>query len=533
MRTKRWSRWARVALAGAIIIGAMPAGCRVNENDVRRWESTEHGPDKLVAVVLHDKYEPSLRVQSALALVRMRPRGGRRVGIPRMVEALSQLQPETRRALVLGMVPTLVEEMGKPPPVVQAGGQIPPDLSIPYKDAAFALLSNDKAVLVSDDEAKQKLSAALIGWMSADFEHRYDNASQMFGVEQVVRFLGAPAAKTLPKLITTDSRKISDLSKLIKENGDQATKEEASVKLVEVARATADQSWIDKLKPILEEANRAQKITTDAERLRMQLVRAQDEQLERVFGAMRQVGGRAVVEYCLQFAGDTKNSEDRRVRALAAIEGNFDTKNPNDVERIMALAAADETPDKIRDLAFMRVGEIPRDKVINKLYDLFTNNKKWQVRWVAAQVAVKMSTTDQIPEILSKFPGGKADNFSLTEALTYGDWMGNPKTMPVADKDGKPAREQFMALLKEGQTAARFTAFGFFYSHGTKADLEMLAAYHADKTPAPKCDDKQKECEWKCYIPKEGSPDEKVPKDVGTLGDFVKYCIEPAIRAQK
>ncbi|MBI5538076.1 MAG: hypothetical protein HY898_35470 [Deltaproteobacteria bacterium] len=531
MRTKRWSRWARVALAAAMMAGAVGTGCRVSENDVHRWESTEHGPEKLVAVVTHDKYEPSLRIQSALALVRMKPRGGRRVGITKMVDALAQLSPEARRMLVAGMVPTLVEEMGKPPPVAQGGGQIPPDLSIPYKDAAFALLSYDKTVLVGDEEPKQKLTAALIGWIVADFEHRYDNASQMFGVEQVVRFLGAVCTKPLPKLIATDSRKISDIAKLVSENGDQPTKEEASGKLVEVAKATVDQSWLDKMKPILEEANRAQKLAPTPDQFKMQLEKAQDEQLERVFGAMRKVGGRAVVEYCLEFAGNTKHSEDRRVRALAAIEGNFDTKNPNDVQRILALAGGEETPDKIRDLAFLRVGEVPRDKVINKLYEIFTHNKKWQVRWVAAQVAIKMSTTDQIPEIISKLPGGKSENFAMTEALTYGDWMGNTKTM--AEKDGKTARAQLSPFLKEGATAARFTAFGFFYSHGAKTDLEMLSSYEGDKLPAPKCDDKQKDCEWKCYIPKEGKPDEKEPKDVGTLGDFVKYCIEPTIKAQK
>ena len=36
--------------------GLAGAGCRVNEDDVRRWESTARGPEKLTAVLLHDKY---------------------------------------------------------------------------------------------------------------------------------------------------------------------------------------------------------------------------------------------------------------------------------------------------------------------------------------------------------------------------------------------------------------------------------------------------------------------------------------------
>src|SRR6516162_6060598 len=56
-------------------------GCRVNEDDIHRWESTAHGPDKLRAVLYHDKYDTNLRVEAALSLVRMKPRAGRRIGI--------------------------------------------------------------------------------------------------------------------------------------------------------------------------------------------------------------------------------------------------------------------------------------------------------------------------------------------------------------------------------------------------------------------------------------------------------------------
>ena len=115
---------------------------------------------------------------------------------------------------------------------------------------------------------------------------------------------------------------------------------------------------------------------------------------------MKKVGGRAVVEYCIGFASEAKQSEDRRVRALAAIEGNFDHKNQVDSQRILALASADETPDKVRDLAFMRVGEMPREKVIGKLYELLGSAKRWQVRWVAAQVAAVLTPAARLALLL-------------------------------------------------------------------------------------------------------------------------------------
>src|SRR5260370_14138701 len=83
-------------------------GCKVSETDVRRWGSTEHGPDKLVAVLTHDKYAWDLRVESALELMRMKPRSGRRIGINRLVESLALLPPDDRKKIIDGMLPQFI-----------------------------------------------------------------------------------------------------------------------------------------------------------------------------------------------------------------------------------------------------------------------------------------------------------------------------------------------------------------------------------------------------------------------------------------
>src|SRR5262245_38159917 len=148
--------------AVASALAACLLGCKVSETDVRRWGTTEHGPDKLVAVLTHDKYAWDLRVESALELLRMKPRSGRRIGINRLVESLALLAPDDRKKIIDGMVPTLVGEMNKPPPTAPAGQAVPPDPSYAYKDAAMAMLTYDKAVLVSDDNARKQVTDALI-----------------------------------------------------------------------------------------------------------------------------------------------------------------------------------------------------------------------------------------------------------------------------------------------------------------------------------------------------------------------------------
>ena len=123
------------------------------------------------------------------------------------------------------------------------------------------MLTYDKAVLVADDAARKQLTDALIDWSQHDFDHRLTNSTQMFGYEQMMRAIGAPAVKPLPALITQRfdefrSHRVAGIAEL----GDQPTKEATAAKLVDLAKYTGSQPWIDKTKPLVEEANKASKI---------------------------------------------------------------------------------------------------------------------------------------------------------------------------------------------------------------------------------------------------------------------------------
>jgi hypothetical protein len=173
------------------------SGCRVTENDVHRWETTEFGPLKLGAVVKHDKYPMPLRLESGMALIRMKPRAGRRVGIEKLTDSLRDMQPDDRKKVVNGLVPMIIAQMDRPLPVQQ--GLAPeerkgPDPSIPFKDTAYALLNNDKANLVTDDAMRKALQDALVRWATADFDRRITITSQLYGLEQIFRW--APRASS-------------------------------------------------------------------------------------------------------------------------------------------------------------------------------------------------------------------------------------------------------------------------------------------------------------------------------------------------
>ncbi len=131
------------ALAGAVLlVGASGGvGCAVSDSDVHRWETTEGGPEKLYAIVTHDKYALPLREEAVLSLIHMRPRSGKRVGLEylalgydtpggKVQGALSVLPEEARKHIVDDIAPKLIEQMQQPPPA-QDGPTATPSRPIP------------------------------------------------------------------------------------------------------------------------------------------------------------------------------------------------------------------------------------------------------------------------------------------------------------------------------------------------------------------------------------------------------------------
>jgi hypothetical protein len=516
-----------LALCLATALGGLAtSGCRVNEDDVHRWESTAHGPEKLRAVLYHDKYDSNLRVEAALSLVRMKPRAGRRIGITIMVDTLASIAPETRQVIVAGLVPAIIAELKKPPPAGQAGQPSPPDASFAYKDAAFAMLTHDGTVIISDEGLKQSLKTALIEWAMADFEHRLENRTQAYGMEQLLRFIGPSAVAGLPKLMTRDAKRLDQMSTLVAELGDDKSRAGASAALVAIARYTLSDDWTKVKKPELQASNVASKLEPTEKQFQAQLAQYQDEELIRVFGSMRKVGQRPVIDFCLDFAAKKDQSEKRRQAALAALEGRLDRNNPDDIKRVLAIAASD-APDIVLDQAFKRLGELPREQVIDKLYDLYKTDK-WKVRRAAAMTVLKMSTVKNIDEFMAKLPeGGAAKGFAMPEALAYGASLGDLK-------EGKPV-DAIRKYFTSGGATARVTALAYWFTFGTAADLAQVQPSEGDGLKVPVCDT-DPDCKWSCEIAKEGAADpakERESKDIKTVGDFVKYCVEPAMKERQ
>jgi hypothetical protein len=511
-------------LAAAV---ALSTACAVSTDDVTRWEGTVHGPEKLVAVVSHDKYRLDLRKDAVMSLIRMPPRGGTRQGIRLLLEknkgengqehdgALMGIPDENRAKLMDLLAADLVAELVKPAPE-RKDGQPQPDLSIPFKDATFAMLVHEPPV-ITKKETREKLEAALVQWAQTNFEERLENSSQQYGLEQMMRKLGSRTAVKLPTLITENTYRVDRIVGLIADIGDDATKLKGAEELVKVAKRVESNEWFEGQSKIVSEYNKKNNQNVTAEQLKGQVTKMQERKLtEELFPAMRKIGSKPVTTYLYEIAGDAKRPEERRKFALAALEGS----KPQDLERLFAIAKDESTPDSVRDLSFARLGELPKEQIVPKLYTLFEQLKKWKIRWVAGSLILRSVAAKQIPEFMSRLPKTNRVKMGMTEGLSFGDLI--RKMEPVDPK----THEIMAGYLDDASFGAKMTAIGYFYE-GRKADIPLLAKLENNKDTVPKCE-KEDDCQWACGYTKPGTKEREV-KEVSTLGEVVKFCIIPTM----
>jgi hypothetical protein len=468
-------------------------------------------------VITHDKFPLDLRVEAAMTLVTMKPRGGRRVGIlgndefPGLVNALGRLPPAQRNRIIGGIVPRLEAGILAAAPRPQPGKPPEVDDSYSFKDAAFALLTHEGGSLIADDEGRARLRRALTKWALADFATRMDEPSQMFGMEQVLQELKAEGVRQLPDLMEPGQPRVDRMADLIADLGDAGAKLRASQKLVAIAERIDGNAWLEERAPHVQEANRASKLTPSTEQFQAQLKQFQEEELLRTFSSMKRIGGEPVVRFLLAYAQNGQNGTKRRAGALAALEGNLGRNRGEYAGPLLELAKSDDTPDEVRDVALRRVGEMPRSLVIEQLYELFTATN-WKVRWVAAELILKMSEVAHVDEFMKRLSA--IDGLAMTEPLRYGAMIGAMKGPP----EPSMVAARFAKAANPVQT--RLTALGYYYEYGTSDDVSLVEPYAADQTKLPACKADTKDCEWECSIGDQ-------TKQVTTLGEFVEYCIKP------
>jgi hypothetical protein len=524
-RTRGWgNQWLGVTalVCGVAVVAPGVVGCAVSDGDIEHWELTENGPDKLASVLTHDKFSWDLRVDAAMALVRMKPRDGEHVGLETFLKAMESKDALTQAArdkIVDAIAPKIESEMQQEP-TKSADGFIDP--SVPYKDAAYGLLTEPG--LVTDDKVRADLTLAVTNWVQTDFELRIDNRGQAYGVEQIMRTLGSASVKSLPTYIKEDSTKVDRIAQLVSDLGDDATKKAAADALVALAKVYESQAWLTKQKALVDEANKKSPVPVTADQAKVQLAEYQKSEIEKVFGSMKKVGQRPIVDYVFAYAADPSKNPEARTAAVAVLQGNLDKNNQGDVDRLYNIAKDDKNPDDLRGLALDRMGDFSKEIVVPRLYALF-NGKKWQTRLDAGGKLIeilKPMDAKAIADFMNHLPKTPADKMGKNEAAFFG--LNLVQMDPVG---GKKPRDILNTYLSSKDEGPRLVAIGQYYG-GKKADAGPVMGLQDDSMPLPKCDDSDK-CDWQCSVPKAPGSKETVSKKLATVGDYVKDCVVPSL----
>jgi hypothetical protein len=367
-------------------------------------------------------------------------------------------------------------------------------------------------------------------WCKQDFTGRFDNTTQLYGMEQVLRLLRDEGVAPLTVLLSPGFSRTKELSELIRELGSDATKRSASTRLSDAARAVQMPAWEASIRQLILRRNQEAAITVSPLEFEKQVTVYRTAELERLFSGMKSVGQKPAVDYLLGFAADATKPEELRALALVALEGHMNRNDASHAAALLRLVESDASSDTLRDLALRRAGELPYEQIAPGLYRMF-GHRRWKLRWVAASLALRMAEAKHFPEFMSEL--GKIDTMVMAEALSYGGLLAG-----VRGLNARQAAETYGgAGGTENPAPVRLAALSYFYEAGTKADLPLLTSLTSDTAEVPSCppadgpdaDPDAAACSYVCTITEAGKSAEK---EIGTIGQFVEYCLIPAVQTR-
>jgi hypothetical protein len=447
--------------------------CAVTQEDIDTWMGTVRGPGKIVAVLITDKYSDELRVHAGLALVRMERSDVD--GISELQSALRRLDPGTRRRIVDGMTPGLLDLMrGEGQPQVGEGGP-PSALEIRAKDASFLILQ------YASPEQQHRLAEGVIRWYVVDFNGR--SLAGNFSAEQVVRQLGALAATLLVDAMNAriPTQALVKIAELIAALGDEATKQRAAERLVQIERemesAEFEQWLTQRVRTQLSAGGGAVDETRVAAAVRLN--REQFITLGALPAMHHLADQPSVAARLIEIAQNNSTpgaeGENRRVAALQALEGRV---RPEHAQPLLRIALDAQNPVRVRDYAFDRIAESRDRSVIPQLWPLATSadsaHGAWRVRWRVGSLILTLGGPEIVQEWFNRLPATRDVEYAREELYGYADRLAAMRPAPTAVVTQQLASTDWWD---------RAIALYYFERLGTEADLPRIQALTTDATP--------------------------------------------------
>jgi hypothetical protein len=441
-------------LSAVLGLALFATGCKVSAADVDTWKGTRKGPGKMVAVILADKFELPLRTYAAIGLVAMDRQD--LDGVTELQNTLQKLAPETREKIADGLADGLVELMKKPADQPSADGSPPPH-QVRAKDAGFMLANN------STPAVREKLTAAVVGWYTADFNGR--NLVGSYSAEQVVRGLGATAAKSLVDALSSKlpQAALVKLAELIGQLGAPEVKQKAGQKLTAIEREMEGDVFLGWLKGQIADQMKASGTAPDAARVEKAALLNRENFIETgAIPAMKYLADQPEVAARLLEIAQLKDPKltTRRTRALQALEGKVGSAQ---LDALLAIALDPTTPVGVRDYAFDRVGDIRDPKAIPAMWPLVQSATDQRLRWRVGELVLAIGGNTTLAEFFAKLP--PTADFEPEELEGYAQRMSQMTPAP---------RDYAAGLLRSANWWESVVGLQYFARKGTDADAAQM-----------------------------------------------------------
>jgi HEAT repeat protein len=324
-----------------LLLAGFSVGCEVTAEKITTWKDTERGPGKLRDAVKSSSVSGDLRGLAWSALIE--------IGMATEAEEdWKALSDADKKAVAHAAFPSL-----KTLAMGAEGGDKTTRKQRNAKDGLFVLRD------AADPADKTAIDDLLISWVAVDLAGRSSEGGH--STEQILTAIGARAGNKLVEVIG-DSR-TSDASRmmaatLIGKIGDKPAREQAGVKLVEIARREKT---------------------------------IQESTLQEV----GLVGGDHATAFLTQLAEDGKTGDKIRQKALFSLAQGTD---PAALPAALRVAGDKKAAGEIRDAAFElaeKIGPSAQPGLI-KLMD----DKDEQVRWRAVEAALKAGKDKAVVPVL-------------------------------------------------------------------------------------------------------------------------------------
>jgi hypothetical protein len=473
------------------------SACNVSDADIEHWKHTQRGPRKITTVLIESRYEQSMRVHAARALIEMKHPNAN--GLELLQTALQSMSASDREPIVHALVSEL---QGMMTAQGTASAQGPTEAMIKAKDAAYVLIRGDGRNSFASAEDRTALANAVLDWELADLNSRALAGS--YTAEQVVQAIGSSSVERLNRAIQFTEPGVPvivEVAKLVNGIANPAGKQSTVARIVAVAQEIESAQATPRLKDIARRMLVTVNRPTDEATLTRTAEQLRTQYLTVVFEGIRTLAQSNGTDYLLSVASNPSTPLERKKTALTAMANTVSSAHTERLLTIVACGQAAAAPPpraptpapaaptgacdtELRGIAVDRVGETRDRAVIPRLFALFDTSNGGQadqgfiLRWKLGEAVLKLGGAQIIPEFMQHLGAQRAADF---RGYTFAELNGEAQAL--GDLTPPPRDTMRGYLANNHPVPVRLLAMMFLGIKGEQRDLAALQGFANEATP--------------------------------------------------